>query len=60
VRFGLLGFGCSKSTSKVIEEAYLEITCAISPTDPPTRLVFYFGTARRDADDWALAIKRIR
>jgi len=60
VRFGLLGAGRSKSTSKTIEEAFLEITYANTPNDPPTRLVFYFGTARRDADDWALAIKRIR
>lgn len=56
---GLVSAGRSSSISTNIEDVFLEITYALAPSDPPHRLVFYFGAERRDADDWVLAIRRL-
>lgn len=56
---GLVSAGRSSSISTNIEDVFLEITYALTPSDPPHRLVFYFGSERRDADDWVLAIRRL-
>ncbi len=62
--FGSSGFGFisgarSKSMSKVIETAFLEISVVLNAATPPVRVVFPFGEQRRDAEDWVLAIRHM-
>lgn len=57
---GRVGRETSKSTSRTVEQAYLEITFALSSTDAPCRVVFEFGKDRRQADDWVLMIDQMR
>jgi hypothetical protein len=57
---GRLGGGTSKSKSKVVEQAFLEIVFSVSRDGTPSRIVFNFGEARRAADDWVLMIGQMR
>lgn len=59
--FGLMFMsgGSSKSKTKVIETAFLEISYVLDNISAPKRAVFPFGTDRRSADDWAVAIKHM-
>jgi hypothetical protein len=56
---GLIGGGRSKSTSRVIETAFLEISYVTDPNSAPARVVFPFGDQRREADDWVMAIQHM-
>ena len=56
----ILGGGSSRSTSKVVESAYLEISYVLDMHSTPRSVVFPFMGQRRDADDWALAINHMR
>ncbi|HYB09616.1 MAG TPA: hypothetical protein VEJ16_08090 [Alphaproteobacteria bacterium] len=56
---GLIGGSRSKSISKVIETAFLEISYLADASSVPARLVFPFGDQRREADDWVIAIRQM-
>jgi hypothetical protein len=56
---GMVGGGSSRSTSKVIETAFLEISYVLNSASTPTRVVLAFGTDRRGADDWVIAIRHM-
>jgi len=58
--FSVLGGGSSRSSSRVIESAYLEISYILDLDSTPHRVVFPFMGQRREADDWALAINHMR
>lgn len=58
--FSILGGGSSRSTSKVVESACLEISYVLDMHNTPRSVMFPFMGQRRDADDWALAINHMR
>jgi hypothetical protein len=58
--FGWLGGGSSRSTATVYETAFLEISFLRSENTGIERVVVNFGGRRQVADDWVLAINRLR
>jgi hypothetical protein len=58
--FGFLGGGRSRSTATVFERAFLEISFVRAENVGVERVAVDFGGRRRIADDWVLAIDRLR